>query len=71
MAKSAKGSQPGKDPGCLQGGKVEGDRVGRRLYRQVYSTKTTRQRIGDYNPGKSTQQVNKITFVPMNDKKSD
>ena len=38
VAKSAKGSQPGKDPGCLQGSKVEGDRVGRRLYRQVYST---------------------------------
>ena len=39
VAKLAKGSQPGKDPGCLQGSKVEGDRVGRRLYRQVYSTK--------------------------------
>lgn len=38
VAKLAKGSQPGKDPGCLQGSKVEGDRVGRRLYRQVYST---------------------------------
>nr|WP_195455186.1 hypothetical protein [Ruminococcus sp. 1001713B170207_170306_F5] len=69
MAKLAKGCQPGRNPGCLQGSKVEGDRVGRRQYRQVYSTKTTRQRIGDYNPGKSTQQVNKITFVPMNDKK--
>lgn len=68
MAKLAKGSQPGQNPGCLQGSKAEGDRVGRRQYGQVYSTKTTRQRIGDYNHGKSTQQVNIITFVPMNDK---
>ena len=48
VAKSAKGSQPGKDPGCLQGSKVEGDRVGRSY------------------TDKSTQQVNKITFAPMN-----
>ena len=29
MAKSAKGSQSGQNPGCLQGSKVEGDRVTR------------------------------------------
>lgn len=38
VAKLAKGCQPGRNPGCLQGSKVEGDRVGRRQYRQVYST---------------------------------
>nr|DAK71788.1 MAG TPA: hypothetical protein [Caudoviricetes sp.] len=48
MAKSAKGSQSGQNPGCLQGSKVEGDRVGRSY------------------TDKSTQQVNKITFAPMN-----
>ena len=48
VAKSAKGSQSGQNPGCLQGSKVEGDRVGRSY------------------TDKSTQQVNKITFAPMN-----
>ena len=48
VAKSAKGSQSGQTPGCLQGSKVEGDRVGRSY------------------TDKSTQQVNKITFAPMN-----
>ena len=38
VAKSAKGSQSGQNPGCLQGSKVEGDRVGRRQCGQVYST---------------------------------
>lgn len=38
VAKSAKGSQSGQNPGCLQGSKVEGDRGGQELYRQVYST---------------------------------
>ena len=48
VAKSEKGSQSGQNPGCLQGSKVEGDRVGRSY------------------TDKSTQQVNKITFAPMN-----
>lgn len=39
VAKSAKGSQSGQNPGCLQGSKVEGDRVGRRQCGHVYSTK--------------------------------
>ena len=64
MAKSAKGSQPGQNPGCLQGSKVEGDRGGQETVRTSLLNKT----VIIITLDKSTQQVNKITFVPMNDK---
>ena len=67
MAKQTKRCRPGHGPGCLQGSKVESDRVGREIVLASLLNKTVIIIIRD----KSTQQVNKITFMPESDKISD
>ena len=57
----------GHGPGCLQGSKVESDRVGREIVLASLLNKTVIIITRD----KSTQQVNKITFMPESDKISD
>ena len=67
VAKQTKRCPPGHDPRCLQGSKVESDRVGREIALASLLNKT----VIIITPDKSTQQVNKITFIPVNDKISD
>lgn len=64
MAKQTKRCPPGHSPGCLQGSKVESDRVGR----EIVLTSLLNKTVIIITPDKSTQQVNKITFVLVNDK---
>ena len=67
MAKQTKRCPLGHGPGCLQGSKVESDRVGREIALASLLNKT----VIIITPDKSTQQVNKITFMPESDKISD
>ena len=64
MAKQTKRCPPGHGPGCLQGSKVVGDRVGR----EIVLTSLLNKTVIIITHDKSTQQVNKITFVLVNDK---
>lgn len=64
VAKQTKRCPPGHGPGCLQGSKVESDRVGR----EIVLTSLLNKTVIIITPDKSTQQVNKITFVLVNDK---
>lgn len=64
MAKQTKRCPPGHGLGCLQGSKVESDRVGR----EIVLTSLLNKTVIIITPDKSTQQVNKITFVLVNDK---
>ena len=64
VAKQTKRCPPGHGPGCLQGSTVESDRVGR----EIVLTSLLNKTVIIITPDKSTQQVNKITFVLVNDK---
>ena len=67
LAKQTKRCSPGHGPGCLQGSKAESDRVGR----EIVLTSLLNKTVIIITRDKSTQQVNKITFMPESDKISD